>query len=676
VGLADAGDTEGLKDCLPRMRELVSSHPTWLYPAAQAVLEAALRIAEHSGEEDLQKMAFEFLVAFSQKRTNFCMKIPGLPEKLLELCVRFMLQFEEDPQWATNVGEDDLGMSFDIGSENIDRLSKAFGHDVVGPIVFRMVGHLIAVGYRDKVVACEMLFSVAEHVTDEGHVDQMLQLLVDLGQNENPMVSNSALKAIGEIGLQHQPYVQEKHGDALCKQLIQRFDDPSARVKAQACKAFVNVVEGNDAAYGVAQEAVLGFAEPALAKLVALLPHQFQPIQESVLTAIAVIAASMENNFVPAYPHVFPALKQVILSRVGPQDRLLRGKAFECASIIFITMDDAVWKADAAWMMETMLATLAQGLAADDQQKSYIDEALSRMVTAMKADFVPYLPALVERSLTTLAIRPSAVDEGVKKKDATKMFLQDGTCVGLKTSELEDIKAQLGLLKEFADELGAGFFDFVPRCAEGLFAFLDFALDHDVRELAIDTWAELLKCTREGLEKQGNPNHAAVEQMLRQFVAKMAPVLSAEKKPAQVQAIASGTASCARQARNALKPEEVQQLVELVLRLVQASFERCPAVKKDDEDDQAEADEERQSEEDARLALCDVAAALMETHKEAFVQAGFQPFTSLFMTLLSQKEDETLPLSMASAMLQHLGDACAQAFPTFLPRVLEGITKE
>ena len=28
-----------------------------------------------------------------------------------------------------------------------------------------------------------------------------------------------------------------------------------------------------------------------------------------------------------------------------------------------------VWKADAAWMMETMLATLAQGLAADDQQK-------------------------------------------------------------------------------------------------------------------------------------------------------------------------------------------------------------------------------------------------------------------------------------------------------------------
>ena len=73
---------------------------------------------------------------------------------------------------------------------------------------------------------------------------------------------------------------------------------------------------------------------------------------------------------------------------------------------------------------------------------------------------------------------------------------------------------------------------------------------------------------------------------------------------------------------------------------------------------------------------CDVAAALMETHKEAFVQAGFQPFTSLFMTLLSQKEDETLPLSMASAMLQHLGDACAQAFPTFLPRVLEGITKE
>ena len=91
--------------------------------------------------------------------------------------------------------------------------------------------------------------------------------------------------------------------------------------------------------------------------------------------------------------------------------------------------------------------------------------------------------------------------------------------------------------------------------------------------------------------------------MLRQFVAKIAPVLSAEKKPAQVQAIASGTASCARQARNALKPEEVQQLVELVLRLVQASFERCPAVKKDDEDDQAEADEERQSEEDARLAL-------------------------------------------------------------------------
>merc|ERR1719473_182596 len=160
--------------------------------------------------------------------------------------------------------------------------------------------------------------------------------------------------------------------------------------------------------------------------------------------------------------------------------------------------------------------------------------------------------------------------------------------------------------------------------------------------------------------------------MLRQFVAKVGPVLAAEKDPTQVHAIAEGTALCVRQARNALKSEEVQQIVELTLRLVQASFERCPAVK-DDEDDQEQVDEERQNEEEARLALCDVSAALMETHKEAFVQAGFQPFTSLFMTLLSQTQDETLPLSMARAMLEHLGETCAHAFPTFLPRVLEGI---
>merc|ERR550537_163736 len=172
----------------------------------------------------------------------------------------------------------------------------------------------------------------------------------------------------------------------------------------------------------------------------------------------------------------------------------------------------------------------------------------------MKMDFVPYLPPLVARCLQALAIQPAPVDPATGKKDATKMFLEDGTCVGLKTSELEDIKAQLELLKEFATELGPDFFDYVPRVAENLFAFLDYSLDHDVRGAAIEVWAQLLKCTREGLEKQGQQQNSAVEQMLRQFVAKVAPVLAAETKPDQVGAIATGTALCARQARNALKP--------------------------------------------------------------------------------------------------------------------------
>jgi hypothetical protein len=485
------------------------------------------------------------------------------------------------------------------------------------------------------------------------------------------------MHAIGQTSTDHQPYVQENHGEKLLTALIKCMDDPVARCQSHACAAFVNLGEE------LPQETMLAFTEPLMTKLGQLAQHQSRYVVEQAITCIAVVAGCIEEHFVPFYPHIIPYMKTMIVQKTAKEERNLRGKCFECMSLVGLGVGKDVFQADAVELMTAMIATLEGEMDADDPQKSFIEEAISRVCRTMKKDFAPFLPKLLDMSLKVLSVKPEFTvnpDDDDDDDDQTLTFLGDGTCVGLKTSQINDLQTHLNMVYVFVEVLGPVFFDYVQPTANVLKDMLDFPFDTEIREVAISTWSEMMKCTKEGLEQRGSADLSMVSEMLRALIAKLGKVLEEEEDTYQLQTLAGGMAEAIKAAHaNALAAKDVDDVCALSMKLLQESFERRAEANKevqkveDDDDEKEEWEMQKQADEQVRLKVAEIAGAVMKTHPDLFMQSGLERYATALPTLLSQKEDVILGIYIACDMLMYLGERAVTVWPVFIPKLLEGL---
>lgn len=57
-------------------------------------------------------------------------------------------------------------------------------------------------------------------------------------------------------------------------------------------------------------------------------------VLEQMVTTIASVADTCEEDFIKFYDHLMPCLKEIIRNAVAPELKLLRGKTIECVSLI------------------------------------------------------------------------------------------------------------------------------------------------------------------------------------------------------------------------------------------------------------------------------------------------------------------------------------------------------
>jgi len=680
-GLATPQTTEELTDVLTKLVEMTEEEAAWFKNVVPTLFETMLGLsrAKDQLDDSIRRLAFEFLVSFAEKKTKLCLKLPNITRQLMSLSLEFMLEFEDDAGWEQHADEDDEdATNYDVGLENVDRLAKAFEADVACPVVFQLVGEYLNQTWKHKVTALMTLSQVAETVEEEDQVDQIINLLIQATQDPHMRVRYAALHAIGQTSTDHQPYVQEKHGDRLVQVLMGAMDDPVDRVKSHACASFVNLGEE------LSQDTMLQFTQPLMGKIFPLVQSRSRHVREQAITAIAVVAGCIEEHFVPYYQHIIPHLKQVVASCTSKEERNLRGKAFECISLIGLSVGKDTFKADAGEVMQAMMQTLASNMEPDDPQKSFIEEAVNRVCRTLKADFISFVPPLLEHALRVLSIKPEKVDAAAvdddDETDQTYAFLEDGSCIGLKTSQLEDIQSAVNTVYCFVEVLGPLFFDYVQTTAQVVLHLLDFALDNDIREVAISTWAEMLKCTKEGLQQRGQADMSVVTEMLRQFITKLAIVMEKEEDCEQLCTIAGGVGDAIKAAPdNCLNQVEITQVVDLTLKLLKESFDRREELKQKekqgevDEDDADEIEGQKEADESVRLKLCEIAGALMKTHKALWIQVGMPKFSQLVQTLMTNKDDQLLGIYVACDFLDHVGEASQQVWPLFMPFLLESL---
>merc|ERR1719262_1860818 len=80
-------------------------------------------------------------------------------------------------------------------------------------------------------------------------------------------------------------------------------------------------------------------------------------VREEAITSIAVIAGVIEQDFAKYYDTVMPMLKQFVLTATGEKESRLRGKAFECMSLLGIAVGKERFFGDAREAMQAMYTT-------------------------------------------------------------------------------------------------------------------------------------------------------------------------------------------------------------------------------------------------------------------------------------------------------------------------------
>jgi len=615
---------------------------------------------------------------------------------VLEACMLLMLEVDADDEdvaaWAQRMddeeGDEDEDNLYHVGEEAIDRVVDAVGMDAAGGSLFQLIGQYAQrTEWQYIHAALAAIKQTVEYVEEQTQSDQMAQLLLQHMGHAHPRVRYTALHALGQLANDQSPGFQERAHKQVMPVLSEKMDDPVDKVAAMAMSAFVSFAEELEGP--LMSEYSSAFMEKLVGKLQA---SQHRGIREESITSIAVIAGVIEKDFSKYYGAIMPMLKSFVMSATGEKEQRLRGKAFECMSLLGLAVGKEQFLPDAQQAIQAMMTTVAE---ADDLQREYINEASQRICQCLKKDFAPFLPSLLPRILKQLKL-----DEEIQRKtktdddedDTVQVTTRDGKTVSVHSAKFEEVQEAATLLYTFVDETEEAYFDYVSQTAEALFPLLaakddESYLCDEARSSALHTWSLLIKCARVGAEKRGLVGSTLHKELLSKGVQETFRRLMDEEDCEALSGMVSGVTECIKSGGSGvLDNESVKQIVEQAFDMIDKSLKRTaeaaaeqkqqdvgatPAINDEEGDDQDDDSQEEQ----CRRNFEELIGSVMQVAPEAFSQclAGCGQKVSQWLAVQGNR---VLALYLACDLIQHLKTASEPVWPAFMPQVMQYLRDE
>mmetsp|Transcript_118291 Transcript_118291/g.381826 ORF Transcript_118291/g.381826 Transcript_118291/m.381826 type:complete len:1124 (+) Transcript_118291:91-3462(+) len=705
---AQANMQDELSECLQALVEVASIEPDFFKQRLTAALEPAKFLstvvkAREGVESGSRGLALEWLVSYAEKKPKWLAKsLPAFAPLAIECCMDLMLEVEDDEgeleAWAARMddeeGEEDADELFHTGEEAIDRVVEAVQMEGLGNSLFSIIARYANEdAWQAKHAALAAIKQTVEYVEERAHVDAMANLLLQHVDHPHPRVRFTALHALGQLANDQSPHFQESKHQTVMPVLLQKMDDGVDRVAAMAMSAFVSFGEELDNSLMI--QYAQGFMEKLCAKLQAT---QHRGVREESITSIAVIAGVIEKDFSRYYDSIMPMLKQFVMHAKGEKENRLRGKSFECMSLLGIAVGKEKFLPDAGEAIAEMMNT---PLEADDVQREYIKEASERICQCLKKDFAPFLPNLLLGIFKTLKMDESeaptpqraGAEEDDDEEDAyVQVSTGDGKLVRVRTQRFEEMMQSVQLLHTFATEMEGAFFDWVPPTAEALLPLLSAADElacycDEVRGVAFQTWGLLIKSARAGAQERGQTPELAGK-LLRTGLQHTFGLLEKEQEAETLAETASGVSECIKNVGSGiLNAEEVGQLVGRMLALMDQSFERSKVAEKmkedhkaasklpglgDDEDDD---DDNQDEEEQLRRNYEEVLGAIMEVAPAEFLPCLPQCAERL-RVWIATPQNKVLGLYLSCDLIAHIKEQSEPVWPVFMPEVFRALGEQ
>uniref|UniRef100_A0A8C9GYZ8 Importin subunit beta-3-like n=1 Tax=Piliocolobus tephrosceles TaxID=591936 RepID=A0A8C9GYZ8_9PRIM len=643
-------------------------------------------------DNSLKSLSLEALVTIPERRPKMALSVPRFVEKIVHVAMLFMLDINNDSfnEWMNSIKEskDDNQELYDLGEEALDRVGKAFidldEANFIHILYTRVTEYLMKTTWEHKYVAIMSIAQTIEYLPEdeiEEQLEQVISMLLQALLDQDVRVRYATCQAIGQISLDHQPYVQREYPGELITALINTMNDLHLRVQSHATAAFVNFAEEVD------KEAMLPYADMVIDILLQKLSSSnYLLVREQAVTAIAVIAGVIEDEFLKYYSTVVPIMKNVIQKAVSKEERTVRGKAIECISIIGMSVGKEVFLEDAKECMNALLQISSTKMEPEDPVKEYIQEAIGRICRALGNDFYPYLSSIVPTMLSLLSISPKPLCDD--DEDLTIALMSNGQYVGLKTSLLEDQEKALDLLIIIIEVMKDSYSDYIQATATAVLPLLNYDLSDEVKQKALSATSELIEAAKILSEKTDN-NKTMLHAILTTSTETVLKSLSEYKMDENYEYIldsmiveSNGLYLCLQKAGSSVLPDAtLKMFINQVFKLLEISTERRVIYmqKKNredvDEDELLVIDREEELEQSYRTNLLDILGVLMKYHPTQFLNSCCDICMSFVNSYINSNntEDVMLALYVCDDLLEFLQDNSVCLWEYFMNPLLLNI---
>jgi hypothetical protein len=533
---------------------------------------AMLQIAGSTQLDDkLRRFAVEWIAATAEGSGSMCRKLANnaytrntLPVLLsmmladVDSMVGDLAAWEKRGETAGagggTVGDDSDITNFDVALSGIERIGRAIGAKRFVPTLFEILGqYMTNPDWRCRFVALMVVGCSAETMPSE-YLDPMIQQLTPFfnaqaSEGADPRVRCAACDVVGELSLEgaHAHVFQAGHHAVVIPILHTLLSDPSSpRVQSRAAAALIVFLEACE------EEYVLPHLQGLLTVLFERLQRGQRVVKEQAVTAIASLAEVASRNFgamideddedefgireqlrmqaqqqnggaitsplAQYYPHIMPTLKQILQTCSSKDDRLLRARALECATLFGVAVDKAQFHDDAVQIMQFMMHQQKSGLSFDDPLRSYMLQGWARIGRSFGAEFSQYLNMIMPSLLEAASVEAEkTVDEDTASKleqdmgeeeeggNSKYMVNMGDRIVQVHTSALDEKTTAMQMLGTMAHEMKAVFAPYVASVISivGPLTLISGTVHDELRSAAIATMPSLIDAVNATGNKQG-----------------------------------------------------------------------------------------------------------------------------------------------------------------------------
>ncbi|KAK8814097.1 hypothetical protein WA158_007959 [Blastocystis sp. Blastoise] len=509
--------------------DILNEVPTFFNQNLESIISAMISIAGNTLlTPEIRKLSLELLVLLSKSSPTVIRSFPPayFIQPVLDVIFPMLVDIEEEPDWEKREDEpiEDTNSLFSFALTSLDQIAQQIRGKKFLPHCYALIEQFLSNdNWRYKYAAMYAISDISEFVSEEtSDRAAICNYVISLLDDPHPRVRFASIYCLGQLSTDFSPYLQtEVNQETLSKlfSLLNPSQPPRIRyITAAALSNFVDECE---------DELLKPVLSEMNTQLINNLSNSPPMVQTQIFSVISSIAGCVTTSFIPYYKNTMTIMKQLYINPPfnravsSPTDiRLYRGQALECITIVGMAVG-SLFKEDAREIMEIMYKEgMGEIEGEGEEMKVTMMQAWSRMCTALKGDFLPYvdviIPLLLKTANMDYTIEEDEIDTDEEDEDVIIQELDNGSFINIRTNALDEKANACETLCVLLTELHENIYTYLEDIVKVLVPLLNTITFYDLCLCALSIMEPALITVENCVHKQLCPidQYKALYEML------------------------------------------------------------------------------------------------------------------------------------------------------------------